>query len=71
MDNNRFSSFFGGNADKWIGGFIGLILALDRAGIWDLTDHFHPGLRGGWCVLWLQKGKQREIFQIGAGIVFP
>ena len=28
MDNNRFSSFFGGNADKWIGGFIGLILAL-------------------------------------------
>lgn len=42
-----------------------------RAGIWDLTNHFHPGLRGGWCVLWLQKGKQREIFQIGAGIVFP
>lgn len=28
MDNNGFSSFFGGNGDKWLGGLIGLVLAL-------------------------------------------
>ena len=28
MDNNRFSSFFGGNGEKWLGGLIGLVAAL-------------------------------------------
>lgn len=28
MENNRFSSFFGGNGDKWLGGLAGLLLAL-------------------------------------------
>ena len=28
MENNRFSSFFGGNGEKWLGGLIGLVAAL-------------------------------------------
>ncbi len=28
MDSNRFSSWFGQNGEKWLGGLIGLLIAL-------------------------------------------
>lgn len=71
MDNNRFSSFFGGNADKWIGGFIGLILALVVLEFGILRTIFILACVGVGVYFGSKKGKQREIFQIGAGIVFP
>ena len=30
MENNRFSSFFGGNGEKWLGGLIGLEFGILR-----------------------------------------
>ena len=62
MDNKLFLLVFGGNADKWIGGFIGLILALVVLEFGILRTIFILACVGGWCVLWLQKGKQERDF---------
>ncbi len=70
MDNNRFSSFFGGNADKWIGGFIGLILALVVLEFGSYGPFSSWPAWGLVCTL-APKRKTREISRFGVGIVFP